>query len=143
MGDYLIKENETAILYLHGNAETRAHYHRKALYELFQTMGYHVLAIDYRGYGDSSKVVPNQTTMVEDAQTAFDWLQKYSHPSTSIFIWGHSLGTGVASKLTHELTHPKGIQLYIIIFKIIAYQIHTSIYLSQLQSISVRILIYL
>jgi len=102
---FLIQENQTVILYLHGNAETRAQYHRRALYILFQKMGYHVLAIDYRGYGDSSKVTPSQTTMVEDANSAFNWLEENSHPSANIFIWGHSLGTGVTSKLAHVLTH--------------------------------------
>jgi len=105
--DYLIEEDERCILYLHGNAETRAQYHRRALYKVFQDMGYHVLAIDYRGYGDSSKRTPSQTSMVEDGQAAFDWIQKHSHPSSIIFIWGHSLGTGVTSKLAHDLTHPK------------------------------------
>jgi len=101
---FLIKENQTVILYLHGNSETRAQYHRRALYILFQKMGYHVLAIDYRGYGDSSKTTLSQTSMVEDANSAFKWLEENSHPSTNIFIWGHSLGTGVTSKLAHVLT---------------------------------------
>jgi len=106
--DRLIKENEKVILYLHGNAETRAQYHRRELYKIFQKMGYHVLAIDYRGYGDSSKITPSQTTMVKDANAAFDWLKKNSQPSASIFIWGHSLGTGVTSKLAHDLTFSDG-----------------------------------
>ena len=106
--DALIKENEKVILYLHGNAETRAQYHRRELYKIFQKMGYHVLAIDYRGYGDSSKITPCQTTMVKDANAAVDWLKKNSHPSASIFIWGHSLGTGVTSKLAYDLTFPEG-----------------------------------
>ena len=106
--DALIKENEKVILYLHGITFTRAKYHRRELYKIFQKMGYYVLAIDYRGYGDSSKLTPRQTTMVKDASAAFDWLKKNSHPSASIFIWGHSLGTGVTSKLSHDLTFPEG-----------------------------------
>ena len=84
---FLLKENETVILYLHGAAETRAHDPRRALYKLFQKLGYHVLAIDYRGYGDSSKTTLSQTSMVEDANSAFEWLEENSHPSTNIFIW--------------------------------------------------------
>ena len=102
--DFLVDRKETVILYLHGNAETRAQYHRRALYRLFQKMGYHVLAIDYRGYGDSSKKVPNQTSMVKDAHAAFNWLNLNSHQDCNIFVWGHSLGTGVTSKLSQELT---------------------------------------
>ena len=104
---FLIKENEIVILYLHGAAETRAHEPRRALYKLFQNMGYYVLAIDYRGYGDSSEIRPSQTSMVEDAKAAFNWLHDNSDPSSHIFIWGHSLGTGVTAKLAHVLTQSK------------------------------------
>ena len=100
----LVGENETAILYLHGNAATRSQYHRRALYQIFQKMGYHVLAIDYRGYGDSSWISPSQTSLVQDAQTALEWLTQRSHPNAKIFVWGHSLGTGVTSKLCDVLS---------------------------------------
>ena len=62
-------------------------------------MGLHVLAIDYRGYGDSSWVSPSQTSMVEDAKVALEWLQNHSQSDAQLFVWGHSLGTGVTSKL--------------------------------------------
>ena len=99
----LVGEDQVVVMYLHGNAETRAQYHRLELYKIWQRMGYHVLAIDYRGYGDSSKVTPKETTMVEDAKAAFLWLSSVSSPSSKIFIWGHSLGTGVTSKLANDL----------------------------------------
>ena len=87
---FLVGQDQTLILYLHGNAETRAQHHRRVLYEIFQKMGYFVLAIDYRCYADSSKLFrPTQTTMVEDANTAFDWIRKNSHPEANIIIWGH------------------------------------------------------
>ena len=40
-------------LYLHGNAFNRAALHRRELYDLLADMQYHVIAFDYRGYGDS------------------------------------------------------------------------------------------
>lgn len=125
-GNFLIGPNQVVILYLHGNAETRSQYHRRALYVLFQKMGYFVLAIDYRGYGDSSWVSTTQTTMVQDAKAAYDWLDHNAHPDAKIFIWGHSLGmlfirnlcrlsssvlyslgTGVTSKLSSEIHAPQ------------------------------------
>ena len=88
--NHLIDENDTIILYLHGNAETRSQYHRRELYRLFQKMGFYVLAIDYRCYADSSKLLrPSQTSMVEDAQTAYDWILSKSHTHVNIFVWGH------------------------------------------------------
>ena len=81
-------------------------------------MGHHVMAIDYRGYGDSTWLSPSETSMVADAKAAYDFLVQRVHPSTNIFIWGHSLGTGVTSKLSHDLSiddsrslKPKGIIL--------------------------------
>lgn len=112
--NHLIDENDTIILYLHGNAETRSQYHRRELYRLFQKMGFYVLAIDYRCYADSSKLLrPSQTSMVEDAQTAYDWILSKSHSHVNIFVWGHSLGTGVTSRLGQILSakeelKPKG-----------------------------------
>lgn len=91
-GNFLVSPNQVVILYLHGNAETRSQYHRRALYVLFQKMGYFVLAIDYRGYADSSWVSTTQSTMVQDAKAAYDWLDRNAHHEAKIFIWGHSLG---------------------------------------------------
>ena len=73
-------------------------------------MGYHVLAIDYRGYGDSDWFIPSQTSMVEDARAAFDFLNCRAHPLANIFIWGHSLGTGVTSKLAHDLSIDENVE---------------------------------
>ena len=44
------------------------------LYKIFQKLSYHVLAIDYRGYADSSFLWrPNEKTMVDDALSAYSW----------------------------------------------------------------------
>jgi alpha-beta hydrolase superfamily lysophospholipase len=67
-------------------------------------MGYHVLAFDYRGYGSSTYVKPNESTLVSDAQTAWNWLQGMNkNGSAKVVVHGHSLGTGVASKLANIL----------------------------------------
>ena len=86
----LVGKNETVILYLHGNTETRAEWQRRELYQIFQKIGYYVLAIDYRCYGDSSKLKsPTQTSMVEDGLAAFEWIESNADPDANIFIWGH------------------------------------------------------
>ena len=62
--------------------------------------GLYVLAIDYRGYGDSSRISQvTETSLVHDATCAMEWLQKNIHPEARIIVWGHSLGTGVTCKL--------------------------------------------
>ena len=86
----LVGKNETIMLYLHGVSETRAAWYRRKLYQAFQQMGCYVLAIDYRCYGDSSKLLcPTQTSLVEDGLAAFEWIESNVDPDANIFIWGH------------------------------------------------------
>ena len=67
--DVSLPSGATVILYLHGNAETISQHHRRELYKIFQRCGFHVLAVDYRGYGESSGVYPlSETTLAADAQ---------------------------------------------------------------------------
>ena len=63
------------------------------------------MAIDYRGYGDSSSISQiSETSLVQDAESAFKWLLKNIHPDAKVIVWGHSLGTGVACKLGSTLS---------------------------------------
>jgi len=103
---FLADESEVVVLYLHGNSETRSQGHRRGLYHVFQAMGLPVLAIDYRGFGDSSGLPssPSETSLVEDSVTAFLWLKARVHPGAKIVVWGHSLGTGVACKMGSRLS---------------------------------------
>ena len=69
-------KDEVAILYLHGNIETRSYGHRLGLYKVFQDIGLITLTVDYRGFGDSSFLFsPTEYTMTEDAIAAFQWLK--------------------------------------------------------------------
>ena len=96
----VVGNGEITVIYLHGNAETRSQPHRTELYKIFQRLGYHVLAIDYRGYADSSfNWTPNESTMSHDAMSAYTWLKERSHPDAKVVVWGHSLGSGVTAKL--------------------------------------------
>lgn len=92
---YITKE--AYILYLHGNMASRAFDHRVQLYKRLSKMGYHILAIDYRGFGDSEGW-PTEQGLVEDSKVAYRFLLEKArgHP---IYIWGHSLGSAVAVQL--------------------------------------------
>lgn len=85
------------ILYLHGNTASRAAGHRVDLYKVLRAMDYHVVALDYRGYGDSAQdPPPSEAGVVSDALTVYEYLVKLTDGAVPIFLWGHSLGTGVA-----------------------------------------------
>ncbi|KAM3931549.1 lysophosphatidylserine lipase ABHD12 isoform 1-T1 [Leptodactylus fuscus] len=89
------------ILYLHGNAGTRGGDHRVQLYKVLSSLGYHVISFDYRGWGDSVGS-PSETGMTYDALHVFDWIKARSGDNP-VYIWGHSLGTGVATNLVRRL----------------------------------------
>jgi alpha-beta hydrolase superfamily lysophospholipase len=57
---------------------------------LFRSLGYHVVAIDYRGYGDSTGE-STEIDVVRDALFTYEFLKRAA-PWATIYIWGHSLG---------------------------------------------------
>jgi pimeloyl-ACP methyl ester carboxylesterase len=58
-----------------------------------------VLAINYRGYGDSEGI-PGELKMMEDAHMLFDWFAEHRHIMTGqIAVVGRSLGSGVAVQI--------------------------------------------
>ncbi|KAF6732011.1 Monoacylglycerol lipase ABHD12 [Oryzias melastigma] len=90
------------ILYLHGNAGTRGGDHRVQLYKVLSSLGYHVVTFDYRGWGDSEGS-PSEGVMTSDALFIYDWLKQQIGKTKRLYIWGHSLGTGVATNLVRRL----------------------------------------
>ena len=70
------ENGKPAVLYLHGIAQTRGYQHRVGLYEKLLEMGHSVLAIDYRGFADSTDLEDiTETTVVEDAATSLQYLR--------------------------------------------------------------------
>lgn len=86
------------IFYFHGNSGSRAASHRIELYKVLRNMGYHVIAFDYRSYGDSSTIPPSESGLVRDAIAVYKYITSIT--KNPIVAWGHSLGTGVS---THTL----------------------------------------
>ncbi|XP_042861393.1 lysophosphatidylserine lipase ABHD12-like isoform X2 [Penaeus japonicus] len=97
-----LSDSRPVVLYLHGNAGTRAIPHRVELYDLLRKMDYHVIAFDYRGYGDSSFVHVSENGVVQDAKAVYRYL-KEKVGSSPLFLWGHSLGTGISTHALRDL----------------------------------------
>ncbi|WVF67898.1 hypothetical protein IAT40_002659 [Kwoniella sp. CBS 6097] len=118
------------VIYFHGNAGNRATYHRVRSYSAFSThLDCNVLAIDYRGFGESSGV-PSEQGLLTDARTAYDFVARSmlsqqerpdnnttgnSEVAKNIILVGQSLGTGVVSGLAGSLAkqavHPRALVL--------------------------------
>ncbi|KAL6102292.1 abhd12 [Pungitius sinensis] len=101
--DSTFSSTHTVILYLHGNAGTRGGDHRVQLYKVLSSLGFHVVTFDYRGWGDSDGS-PSEGGMTADALFVYDWLKRRLDVKTPVYIWGHSLGTGVATNLVRRLS---------------------------------------
>jgi len=98
-----LSKDDTVFILLHGNAKNRGASHRLAAYKIFQKWGYHTLTVDYRGYGDSIMSHPlNETTVVEDAKAAVKLLRDNVGDDAKLIIYGHSMGTGIASRAVAE-----------------------------------------
>jgi fermentation-respiration switch protein FrsA (DUF1100 family) len=89
------------LLFLHGNSGNISH--RLDSVEYFHRLGFAVLIIDYRGYGQSTGK-PSVKGVLLDARGAWNWLleNKKVRPE-SIVVFGRSLGGAVAAGLAGEV----------------------------------------
>ena len=100
-------DSRPIVLYNHGNGGDRAGTHRTELYEkLAYEMDYHVVTFDYRSFGDSSgHILPSADGVTSDARAVYNWLLSHDNVTRDrIRVWGHSLGTGIATKLVAEMS---------------------------------------
>lgn len=68
-----------------------------AYHTLTDTSDYHLVAIDYRGFGKSTGT-PSETGLIHDGVATVNWAVKTAGvPSNRIVIMGQSLGTAVTS----------------------------------------------
>jgi len=96
------------LLYLHGarwnltGSVTRI--------ERWRKLGFHVLAIDYRGFGKSTAATPSEQLSYEDALAAWDYLASAA-PARDRYIVGHSLGGAIAAELAVRRPEASGVVL--------------------------------
>jgi fermentation-respiration switch protein FrsA (DUF1100 family) len=94
------------LLYLHGarwNVRSSAARMRR-----LHSLGFAVLGIDYRGFGESTDTLPSEAMAVEDAHAAWQWLAR-QHPGRARYIFGHSLGGAIAVELAAQVQDEAGV----------------------------------
>lgn len=96
------------LLYLHGARwDVRSSASRmRRMHEL----GFAVLGLDYRGFGQSTDQLPSEESAYEDARAGWDWLRR-EKPLAPRFIFGHSLGSAIAVHLAAEVDDERGVML--------------------------------
>ena len=88
------------LLYLHGTFRNLYQNYRKV--EALREAGFAVVAVDYRGWGDSSPIIPSEATIYADANVAWaELVRRQSDPRKRV-IFGHSMGSGVAVELASQ-----------------------------------------
>ena len=90
-----------ALLYLHGTF--RNLYGNLPKINALRQAGYAVLAVDYRGWGDSAPIVPSEASIDADAQLAWAEFQRRAPDAQRRVIFGHSMGGAVAVTLASGL----------------------------------------
>ncbi|MGC2293645.1 MAG: alpha/beta hydrolase, partial [Candidatus Acidiferrales bacterium] len=93
------------LLVFHGNGYVLEQAATRELVPL-HSLGTNLLMIDYRGYGSSSRMAPNEQRVYEDARAAFAYLViQRKVPGRDIIFLGRSIGTGPATEMANE--HPE------------------------------------
>jgi uncharacterized protein len=88
------------LLYLHGarwNVASSAGRMRR-----MHDLGFAVLGVDYRGFGQSTDELPSEDIAHEDALQAWRWLAQ-QRPGAARYVYGHSLGSAIAVRLTEAV----------------------------------------
>jgi pimeloyl-ACP methyl ester carboxylesterase len=102
---WLPHANATAptLLYLHGTF--RNLYQNLPKIDALREAGFAVLAVDYRGWGDSTPITPSEATIYADADVAWAELTRRQPDPRKRVIYGHSMGGGVAVELASRKHH--------------------------------------
>jgi pimeloyl-ACP methyl ester carboxylesterase len=101
------------ILYLHGNrgnlAVAPSFRNLQRVAKLHQ-LGFAILMIDYRGYGNSPGRFPTEAQVYQDAEWAWQYLVKIQNCQPSnIWVYGHSLGGAIAGHLCKDHSEAAGL----------------------------------
>ncbi len=92
---------DTVIMYCHGNAEHMDFYWQRAklLANIKSKNRFGVLMIDYRGYG-LSEGKPTEDGLYADVDAALKWLKNKGLTDNRLVIYGFSMGSAPATKLS-------------------------------------------
>ncbi|MGE5337579.1 MAG: alpha/beta hydrolase [Gemmatimonadota bacterium] len=89
------------VLFLHGARRNLSGSYARV--ELLRSLGFNVLAIDYRGFGRSTALLPSEQSAREDTRRAFEELIRRQPDPARRFVYGYSLGGALAIDLAADV----------------------------------------
>lgn len=103
IGDIAKIATDTVIMYCHGNKDHMDFYWQRAklLANTKSKNRFGVLMIDYRGYG-MSEGKPTENGLYADADAGLKWLKTNGLTNDRLVMYGFSMGTAPATKLSAE-----------------------------------------
>lgn len=90
-------DDAPTVLYLHGARRNLNGSVNRI--ERLHALGFNVLALDYRGFGKSTPLLPSEASALEDTQAAFAELARRQPDAARRFVYGYSLGGALAIAL--------------------------------------------
>jgi alpha-beta hydrolase superfamily lysophospholipase len=96
-------EDAPTVLYLHGARWNL----NGSVFRIsrWHQLGFNVLAVDYRGFGKSSEILPSEASAADDARVALAELKRRQPDAARRFLYGHSLGGALAIELASGFAH--------------------------------------
>jgi uncharacterized protein len=88
------------VFFLHGNGGNLASWVRST--DFYRANRFDLFMIDYRGYGKSTGRIESEAQLHQDVMTAWKWIAA-QYQGKRIVIFGRSLGTALAAKLSTEV----------------------------------------
>ena len=94
-------QDAPTLLYLHGTfRDLHDNLHK---IDALREAGFSVLAVDYRGWGRSTPIIPSEQTIMKDARLAWAELVRRELRPAQRVVYGHSMGSGVAVDLASKM----------------------------------------
>ncbi|MEL7140588.1 MAG: alpha/beta hydrolase [Cyanobacteria bacterium J06643_4] len=98
------------MLYLYGVGPNKGDRHAISRIAAFRQLGFSVLVVDYRGYGESQGNFPTEERLYEDAQAAWDYLLTELQISPEdVVVYGESMGGAIALNLATQQPDAAGL----------------------------------
>jgi len=94
------------LLYLHGTFRNLHHNHPKM--QAIREAGFSVLGVEYRGWGNSSPLVPSEASIHADAELGWRELVRRQPDPALRVIYGHSMGAAAAVELAARRSETSG-----------------------------------